>query len=194
MKKQPEITAQTKQNLIDAFWSLYCEKRIDKITVREITMKSGYNRSTFYEYFLDVYDVLEQIEDSLLPDPAKMPPLNAQNIPNDAQPFSVDQFFKMYEQHNKYFTVLLGDKGDPAFQSKMKNSIKPKLKEALIAKGAKDDFQLDYTLEYNISALYGILSYWFSGQEKPSAEDFLALMYELSDCGAKEIIEKLCNT
>ena len=61
MKKQPEITVQTKQNLTDAFWQIYCTKRIDKITVRDITTKAGYNRGTFYEYFRDVYDVLEQI-------------------------------------------------------------------------------------------------------------------------------------
>jgi AcrR family transcriptional regulator len=61
MNRQPEITAQTRQNLIDAFWSLYCEKRIEKITVKEITIKAGYNRGTFYEYFVDVYDVFETI-------------------------------------------------------------------------------------------------------------------------------------
>ena len=68
MKKQPEITKQTKQNLSDAFWQIYCEKRIEKITVKDITTKAGYNRSTFYEYYTDVYDVLEQIESSVLPD------------------------------------------------------------------------------------------------------------------------------
>ena len=47
MNKQPHITTQTKQNLIDAFWALYCEQRIEKITVKEITNKAGYNRGTF---------------------------------------------------------------------------------------------------------------------------------------------------
>ncbi|WP_277408818.1 TetR/AcrR family transcriptional regulator [Lacrimispora xylanisolvens] len=68
MIKQPEITMQTRKNLADAFWQIYCEKRIEKITVKEITTKAGYNRSTFYEYYTDVYDVLEQIEASVLPD------------------------------------------------------------------------------------------------------------------------------
>ena len=67
MKKREEITAQTKQNIMDAFWSLYCEKRIEKITVRDITNEAGYNRGTFYEYFSDVYNVLEQIENTLIP-------------------------------------------------------------------------------------------------------------------------------
>ncbi len=37
MKKQPEITAATKQKIIDSFWELYKEKSIDKISVGEIT-------------------------------------------------------------------------------------------------------------------------------------------------------------
>jgi len=36
MSKRVEITSQTKQNIIDAFWALYCEKRIEKITVKDI--------------------------------------------------------------------------------------------------------------------------------------------------------------
>lgn len=191
MKKQPQITEQTRQNLIDAFWSLYSEKRIEKITVREITTKAGYNRGTFYEYFTDVYDVLEQIEESLLPRPDKLPPIAPDAPPKDG--FSVDEFFKMFERHSKYYTILLGDNGDPAFLRKMKNSIKPKLKEALIARGANDDFQLEYLLEYNISALCGILSYWFASEEKPNAQAFLKFMMEIAEQGTKQIIDQLCN-
>ena len=42
MNKQPEITMQTKRNLMDAFWQLYCKKRIEKITVKEITTRACY--------------------------------------------------------------------------------------------------------------------------------------------------------
>ena len=49
MAKRNEITSQTKQNFMDAFWTLYCDKRIEKITVKDITTRAGYNRSTFYE-------------------------------------------------------------------------------------------------------------------------------------------------
>lgn len=72
--------ASTHQSLIDAFWELYTQKRIDKITVREITAKAGCNRGTFYEYFLDVYDVLEQIENGLIPEIDELPPLQASFI------------------------------------------------------------------------------------------------------------------
>ena len=47
MKKQPEVTAATRQKLMDAFWTLYKEKAIDKISIAEITNITGNNRGTF---------------------------------------------------------------------------------------------------------------------------------------------------
>ncbi|MEI6579521.1 MAG: TetR/AcrR family transcriptional regulator [Eubacteriales bacterium] len=185
MNKQPEITAQTKQNLIDAFWQLYRTKRIDKITVREIALKAGYNRGTFYEYFADVYNVLEQIEMSLLPELDELPPLDFS--PTPAGP--IDDFIKMYTDNSKYYNVLLGEGGDPSFQGRLKNFIKHKLKQKLIETGAADDFELDYTLEYTLSAMIGVLNYWFRQENTPPTDKLLNLMREIMDNGVMSRFE-----
>lgn len=187
MAKYKEISTQTRQNLIDAFWELYCEKRIEKITVREITTKAGYNRSTFYEYFNDVYDVLKQIEESLLPNIEEMPPL-LPTVYNESVP--IDSFIKLYSSSSKYYTVLLGDNGDPAFAGKMKNGIKAKLLEQLEAN--ESTMEIDYTLEYMLSAMIGILTYWFKNNENMSKEDLVKLMYELMNSeGINKLVTKL---
>ncbi|MGV8981510.1 TetR/AcrR family transcriptional regulator [Clostridium sp.] len=185
MNKQPEVTAQTKQNLIDAFWSLYCEKRIEKITVKELSQRAGYNRGTFYEYFTDVYDVLNQIEQSLVPTLDELPPTTKLDH-NVGMPF--DMFLKLYEQNFKYYSVLLGDNGDPAFASKIKSSIKPLVMSSISEKVDRNDIELDFILEYILSAMIGILSYWFRMNKVLPAEDLIALMYELMD---NEVINKL---
>ncbi len=56
----------TKQKIIKAFWKLYREKGIDKITVKDITDACKIHRATFYLHFTDVYAVLEQMEAALL--------------------------------------------------------------------------------------------------------------------------------
>ena len=66
MKKQPQITEQTRANLRQAFWSLYAERPIERIPVREICERAGYNRATFYLYYHDVYEVLAEVEDLIL--------------------------------------------------------------------------------------------------------------------------------
>lgn len=56
----------TKHKIIKAFWNLYREKSIDKITVKDITDACKIHRATFYLHFSDVYAVLEQMEEELL--------------------------------------------------------------------------------------------------------------------------------
>jgi AcrR family transcriptional regulator len=177
MKKQPELTAQTKENLMESFWQIYCQKRIEQVTVKEITAKAGYNRSTFYEYFTDVYDVLEQIEDSLLPSLQDIPPLSLINASNTPMP--IYAFPKMYEKNRKYYVVLFGDNGDPSFQSKIKNHMKAMLKNILSAQGIGDNFEIDITLEYTLSAMIGVMTYWFKMETIPDGDKLFELMDEL---------------
>lgn len=181
MKKQPELTARTRQNLIDAFWSLYSTKRIEKITVKEITQRAGYNRATFYEYFTDVYDVLEQIERSLMPTMVTLPPIQPDPA---AVPASLYAFVQLYVENSKYYTVLLGDHGDAAFQSRLKNSIKPVLVQALSNRSRADRFELDFTLEFVLAGMIGVLGHWFRQENPPQVERLVELMYSLMQEGA----------
>lgn len=170
-----EVSAQTRQNLMNAFWQIYREKRIEKITVREITAKAGYNRGTFYEYFVDVYDVLEQIEQSLLPGIADIPPILP--IPT-VEGSPIDFFIDFYESGNEYYTVLLGENGDPSFAAKIKNNIKGELLSR-IANNGIDTLELEYSLEYLLSAMIGVLTHWFKNGGNISRERLVALMYRL---------------
>jgi len=166
---------------MEAFWEFYRQKRIDRITVKEITTKAGYNRSTFYAYFTDVDDVLNQIEDSLLPGPEDLPPLTLDGI--STTPLPIDAFVRMYEKHEKYYRVLFGDYGDPSFQSRMKNAVKSMLKKRLGTQVETDSIELDITLEFMLSAMIGVLGYWFRLENPPESDELLRLMYELMHHG-----------
>lgn len=104
--KKTAAKEETKQALIQAFWKLYREKRIEKITVGEIAAVAGYNRSTFYEYFYDVPDVLQQIEDGIL-DEMQF------GIPGDRIP--LEDVVALFERNADALSVLLGEHGDFSF-------------------------------------------------------------------------------
>jgi len=180
MNKRKEITLQTKQNLIDAFWTLYCEKRIEKITVKDITNKAGYNRGTFYEYFKDVYDVLEYIESFLIPTIHELPPIL---IGSEMHGLPMDTFFELYEMNSKYFSVLLGDNGDPAFAGKLKSSIKPLIMLEFANESDAVKKELEYILEYTLSAMIGIMSYWFRQSDRLLNEKLHELINKLMEQG-----------
>lgn len=70
MSKKAETLSRTKvrsrQNLIDAFEKTFHGKPLEKISIKEITDTAGYNRSTFYLYFKDIYDLADAFEVSVL--------------------------------------------------------------------------------------------------------------------------------
>lgn len=178
MNKQPAITEQTKKNLMESFWSIYSHKKIEQITVKEISEKAGYNRGTFYEYFVDVYDVLELIENALIPGVDELPPI--ENPASDIGIIQLDMFMKLYEKNNSYYAVLLGENGDPAFASKLKKAVKPIIRESFKLNDISS-IETDYILEYILSAMIGIMGYWFNENKSLPAEKLISLIYDLMD-------------
>lgn len=50
----------TKETIIEAFLTVLSEKDFEKLSVTEIIQKAGYSRSTFYLYYADKYDLLDE--------------------------------------------------------------------------------------------------------------------------------------
>ena len=65
--KNNQRSRDTDERIVRAvFEAMVREKKpVSKVTVREVCEKAGINRSTFYAHFLDVYDVMEQVEKSM---------------------------------------------------------------------------------------------------------------------------------
>jgi len=187
VKTKTSVKAKTKQKFLDAFWKIYKEKRIERISIKEICQIAGYNRSTFYEYFIDIYDVLEQIEDKLIPTKELLPPIN---IMSKKFGVPLEIFLKIYEENSEFYSVLLGDNGDPSFATKLKNSTKKLLKEEIQEDIKMDSANLDYLLEYVLSAMIGIMSYWFKSGKTISLNELISLITLINERGISDIIHK----
>ncbi|MGL5978880.1 MAG: TetR/AcrR family transcriptional regulator [Erysipelotrichaceae bacterium] len=174
---------QTRLDIMDAFWCLYEQQRIEKITIKALMQQAGYHRATFYEYFHDVYDVLEQWEEQLVPDVDALPRM----MKNQANP--LDAFIKLYETNGRYYGHLLGERGDPAFAKR----VKARLKLGLLAQIPSEfhTTRLDYQLEFVLSITLHMLDYWFTHQENLSQEELITMMLELMDTPAIHALEAL---
>lgn len=65
-KTADRSTLKTKNAIRNALAEFLKEKELSRITVQEIVDKADISRVTFYKYYLDVYDLYEQIEKELL--------------------------------------------------------------------------------------------------------------------------------
>ncbi|TPF96360.1 hypothetical protein EP30_08000 [Bifidobacterium sp. UTCIF-39] len=126
-KKNPEQTGQTIRNIKEAFWKLYEEKPIEKISVKQITDLAGYNRATFYLYFSSVRDVRDQIEDDLIAQRNAM--LNASM--HDGKLAITPKLTDVPMTLFRYGKVLLGPHGDPKFVERAENSVWPYIQPIL---------------------------------------------------------------
>ena len=185
MKKQPEITAQTRENLIQAFWSLYCEKKIEHITVKEITDKAGYHRSTFYEYFVDIYDVLNQLEEALLEHIEKnvLARLDSELSDDLAQNIA-----NIYDVKGEYLSVLLDENGDPHFAQKVKAIIRPALNDAFGLH--EDEIHTSYIFEFASSGILSVITHWYKNGKDLSSQELVGLVRSMLMSGVFPMIQK----
>ena len=65
MKKEDGRVRITRQMIRTALLNLLREKPLQHITVRELCEKASINRGTFYAHYDDIYDLMEQIEQSM---------------------------------------------------------------------------------------------------------------------------------
>lgn len=174
MKKQPERTAMTRSVLIDAFLALSEQKPIDKITVSELSSKSGYNRSTFYQYFNDIYHMLSCIEDDILT--YIKDTVISQIGKVHLEQFFIDGFIQINAEKRKVLKLLLGGSN---------SNFPVKLKEALIPLFAAqmrlpaNDKQTIYKLDFYLSGIISILSRWVAAEPPMTPEEYALLMRQI---------------
>lgn len=178
MSKQTETAERTKSNLSDAFWQLYCHNDISKISIKNITDKAGYNRSTFYQYFTDINDVLGRIEDSVIGNIAE----NVSEIlSSENEDDWMSRIIEMYDEKSGYLSVLLGENGDPTFLDKLKAVMRPIYISK--AKLGNDDFRANMALEFTIAGSLACIIYWH-GQNKPvPAKEAVAIVRSIMKTG-----------
>ena len=195
--KHKEMREFTTRAIMDAFWLLYREKPMDKITVKAICEKAGCNRSTFYEYFTDSYSVLEAIEEELL-DYARrkltqeLPASLARSFPEirlDAE--TLAPVSALYTEKGEYFSVLTGEKGDPSFQYKYKRAVKALLLEMLDDPAKKFDLSASIVAEYTASAMIGAFNCWYPHRDEYPAEKYTLLLVNLLTSGTLPAIRKM---
>lgn len=187
MRKQPEITTKTRKKIIDTFWELYRNFRIEKISIGMLMKQSGMNRSTFYEYFTDIYDLLDQAEKELLDSIEQ----HLDEYFANKNIISLNEFtrefadiFSMYD--NKVF-LLLSSKGDSDFSKKLKERIRKHI--TAFVDMNPDSFEFEYILTFIISSLGCILSHWYEDGKQENPEQILELMHTLIATGVFGLTE-----
>ncbi|WP_188206662.1 TetR/AcrR family transcriptional regulator [Alkalibacillus aidingensis] len=123
----------TKKLIRDKFAELIEDKGLDKITIKDLTEKADINRGTFYLHFQDKYDLLEQSENELIENikiiAMELHTINVEEWDQtNAPPTSALRYFAFLKEHAVFLKAILGPKGNPGFQNKLKQLMAEQIK------------------------------------------------------------------
>ena len=188
MKKQPEVTEKTRQTLIDVFCELYSQKSIEKITIKEITEGAGYNRSTFYQYFSDIYALLDFVETDLIDyikeELTKEMEVSKKDISNSVQ--NVLHCFEK-ESHVSALKALFGVYGSAHFLERLKEEI-PIDRWGLDI--PKDSTFAPYLFEFYMSTALSLLRLWFLREKDLPIDKLFELVQSLYTRGMSSVVKE----
>lgn len=191
MKKKPDQTEMTQKNIQEAFWTLYTKQSINKITVKDICHLAGYNRSTFYQYFADVFDVLHKSEDQLLNEINVFVIQFVQQADNLNATLAIKAIFEFLEHFNKYISILCGSHGDTEFIHKVAENLKPIWIKYFFKRDNYTNTEVDLLMEYHIVGLLSMYQKWFIDHKGISVERMIQLSYQtLPDTSCFESFDK----
>ena len=181
MKKQPEITENTKQTFVNNFCELYSKKPIEKISIQEIANLSGYNRSTFYQYFADIYDLLDYVETDLLSY------IKGELVKKEESADTVQDMLHCFEKdsHILALNALFGDYGSTRFLERLKREIPIDKWELNLPEGS---ITTPYLVEFYMSTAISLFRFWIRQQKDLTRDELFELVHNLYTGGVSSII------
>lgn len=188
----PTLTDITKQNIEEAFWQLYKPGGMSKISVTQICKIAGYNRSTFYAYYEDIYAVLNAIEEKIIPTESFKEELLLPLMHCQDEKALLEKVLSFFELHSPYLPVLLGEYGDPLFRHKLLTRFSPIL-HSYFADNAQKTQKLNYILEYQNAAVISTIAKWYQNGKDIPTNELIELLLELTRTGVSAALKKREN-
>ncbi|MCC0644073.1 MULTISPECIES: TetR/AcrR family transcriptional regulator C-terminal domain-containing protein [unclassified Clostridioides] len=184
-------TIRTKKMIRSALAELIDEKGFNNISVTDLTQRADINRGTFYLHYVDKYDLLEKIENEIIQEIEEetkhLDSVNMMNIDasNEPLPFRV-KLFEYFRKNSVIIKSILGPKGDPTFERKIKRFIEINLFEKQKLKNFNIDEAViseEYFIQYILSADLGVIQYWLEKNMKESPDEMALILARMSLLG-----------
>ncbi|MDP4088564.1 MAG: TetR/AcrR family transcriptional regulator [Bacillota bacterium] len=172
----------TKKLLLQGLTQLMSEKKINKITVKELTDLVDVNRATFYLYYKDIFDMVEKVETEMFDSISEvLANYFAKGFDYDNSVAFFTYVFEFVQEYADMCKILLGPDGDYAFIEKFKKFIGYDYSPA---EDSQAKFRNRYAKPFVISGCIGVIQQWLEDDMKTPIKDMALLVVELiTNCG-----------
>ena len=166
---------QTNEKIKRKYVLLMRSKSWDKITVKELCEEVSISRGTFYQHFEGIYDVMEQIQTSLLSEleselerSKPVPVANKVKLLRDfdncfdmSVPMLFSVWYSFCEAHSEEFLSLCHpDNGELCFPIRVKALLRPHLDAMMDRDGLPRDSYREHFHDYFFNLMYYVMYGW----------------------------------
>lgn len=178
-KKTDRRVIKTKHAIFKAFVELLNEKDVNQITITDIAKKANINRKTFYNYYSDAYEVMEEIENLTVE--AFINNMGTVEFTNMAD-FLTEIFIKFTETVNndlQFFNLLFKTNNRSFLIVKIVEALKKYVQKRIEETNELDMRRFEVVSNFYLSGVLSVYMNWFMNNYDQSIEEISALLTEL---------------
>ena len=183
-KKQDRRVRKSKDSLKNSLIELMQSKSVNNITVKELVIKADLNRSTFYNYYCDIPDMLKKLEEELYTEFLYTIERHIYkcdkniDISEGTHEF-IDDMCNVIKDNYDFCKCIFSKNGDLNFLFELEEIIENHLRDQLKEKFERKVDHLSYVYSFFKSGYIGILKTWMKGGCKESTKEIADLTYNL---------------
>ncbi|APM39652.1 TetR/AcrR family transcriptional regulator [Clostridium kluyveri] len=176
-KKLDRRIRKTKQSLFHALTKLMSKKKINNITVKELTDLADVNRSTFYHYYRDIFDMVDKIRTEFIDDFSKTYDKFSKEATtyDDLLSFFI-YIFEFVQINAGIFKIFLCDDMDYTFIEKLKDAIKH---YEIPLDDTSSELEAHYCMPFIISGCIGVIQQWLNNDMNASPKDMASIIVKM---------------
>lgn len=175
-KKTDRRVIKTKHAIFKAFVELLNEKDVNQITITDIAKKANINRKTFYNYYSDAYEVMEEIENLTVE--AFINNMGTVKFTNMAD-FLTEIFIKFTETVNKdleFFNLLFKTNNRSFLIVKIVDILKKYVQQRIEETETLDQKRFKVAVDLCVPGIISVYMNWFTNSYDYSIEELSSLL------------------
>lgn len=180
----------TKMIIKNSLLELLKEKPINKITVTQVCNLADINRGTFYNHYLDVYDLLEQIENELF-DELYNDIKQFMNLKTMTMDHFIAKLFESVKQNKDICKIIFSENGNKDIIQKLFYVVHDEMIKEWTKKKTNTSLKtLEYIFSFLANGTISMVQKWIETGLKEKPVEIANIVNQIMENGVQPFLEE----
>lgn len=194
---QDRRVRKTQQAIKSAFLELLNHETFEKLTVQQLVNKADINRGTFYHYYLDKYDLLEQLENEMIDELQgfidKQYDKEKDNTSNNIVKNIMIYLIEHIEKNRNFYYIAFRLGKASMIQEKLYMLIYNHLSIYKSTNDTIEDMPFSYYMSYVSGAGISLIKHWVQDSNPIPKDELILHFYNIMNSGTASMIQDKMN-